>query len=865
MDLSQTKLTKVEWTNTEIPVSDGEKSILKLIIDGYHNVNIRTNPNQSMFQIMKIDYTPENEAFLYKKYYETQILEMIAKNSNKISFKIPDLVSKQPKKVDVLRIEHIDKTLELRTAEIFEYVLIDICKKLLDISPNQEGVASVGDAFWYYTLIQIRKSTIINTNRYVLQFVDYLISYMKPQIGVRSIIKQAYEFIEKNQYLLKYEDLTLFQHQKSLFSIMRDPSPKLVLYTAPTGTGKTLSPLGVSEQYRVIFICVARHVGLALAKSAISVGKRIAFAFGCETASDIRLHYFAASNYTVNKRSGAIAKVDNSIGDKVEIMICDVQSYLTAMHYMLAFNEESTIVTYWDEPTITMDYPEHELHQKIHENWRQNKISKMVLSCATLPTENEIQETLMDFRCKFEGAEIHTIESYDCKKSIAILNKEGRAMLPHTIPEFSDYNRLMESVQFCESNKTLLRYFDLSEIVRFIEAVHGSPSPLAARYHIDSYFSDISEITMNSLKLYYLEIFKHLDATRWPKLHAELTTTQKSKFSPPLQPKDNRSVAGEPIRKTKSVQVERPLKAPTAAVGIQKTQSTDVAAAAASTTTGGILLTTADAYTLTDGPTIFIAEDVEKIGKFYIQWSKIPPTVFDRMMEKIEKNNEVQKNLDLVQQKLEDKMGTNKPAAADENANGAKKDRKDNRREEMDPEIRRLCQQIEILRGQIQSVNLDQVYIPNSQTHQALWAGTKVPNAFSPNIDDTVVRDIMELSVDNSMKILLLLGIGMFVNTPNPTYMEIMKRLAYEQKLYLIIASSDYIYGTNYAFCHGFIGKDLTNMTQQKIIQAMGRVGRNKIQQEYTVRFRDDSIMMRLFRQQEENLEAINMCRLFSE
>ena len=32
--------------------------------------------------------------------------------------------------------------------------------------------------------------------------------------------------------------------------------------------------------------------------------------------------------------------------------------------------------------------------------------------------------------------------------------------------------------------------------------------------------------------------------------------------------------------------------------------------------------------------------------------------------------------------------------------------------------------------------------------------------------------------------------------------MDIMKKLAEEQKLYLIIASSDYIYGTNYQFCH---------------------------------------------------------------
>ena len=31
-------------------------------------------------------------------------------------------------------------------------------------------------------------------------------------------------------------------------------------------------------------------------------------------------------------------------------------------------------------------------------------------------------------------------------------------------------------------------------------------------------------------------------------------------------------------------------------------------------------------------------------------------------------------------------------------------------------------------------------------------------------------------------------------------YLEIMKELAYEQKLYIIIASTDYIYGTNYSF-----------------------------------------------------------------
>ena len=117
--------------------------------------------------------------------------------------------------------------------------------------------------------------------------------------------------------------------------------------------------------------------------------------------------------------------------------------------------------------------------------------------------------------------------------------------------------------------------------------------------------------------------------------------------------------------------------------------------------------------------------------------------------------------------------------------------------------------------------------------------------------------------VDNAWKILLLMGIGVFINHDNITYTEIMKRLADEQKLYMIIASSDYIYGTNYQFCHGFLSKDL-NLTQEKIIQAMGRIGRNNIQQTYTVRFRDDEQIMKLFTSETEKPEIINMNRLFN-
>ena len=491
MDLTQSKLTKIEWGNVEIPISDSEKAILNLIKDGYQNVNIRSNVNQSLFQTMKVEFTPENEIYLYNKYFEKDIQQLCDKYNKKLKepldFQMVRTTSKQPKKADIIRIDYMDKNIESKKAEIFEYILFDFCTTIIKSIAGK----TTKYAFALYTLIQLKKCSIPNTNSILMKFVDNVIQYTNQQITISEVILQSYEFIEKNPYLLKYEDMTLFNHQKQLFSIIknRPEVPKLILYIAPTGTGKTLSPIGISQQYRVIFICVARHIGLALAKSSISMGKKIAFAFGCETASDIRLHYFAASSYSVNKKSGSIAKVDNSVGDRVEIMICDVKSYLTAMHYMLAFNEETNIVTYWDEPTITMDYPEHELHQQIHENWKQNKISKMVLSCATLPKEKEIISTVNDFRNKFELAEIHTIQSYDCRKSISLLNKDGKCMLPHTIPEFVDYNKLMECISHCEENKTLLRYFDLSEIVRYIKYIN----------HISNK-TDLSRETINTLE-----------------------------------------------------------------------------------------------------------------------------------------------------------------------------------------------------------------------------------------------------------------------------------------------------------------------------------------------------------------------------
>jgi len=108
------------------------------------------------------------------------------------------------------------------------------------------------------------------------------------------------------------------------------------------------------------------------------------------------------------------------------------------------------------------------------------------------------------------------------------------------------------------------------------------------------------------------------------------------------------------------------------------------------------------------------------------------------------------------------------------------------------------------------------------------------------------------------------MGIGVFTNNHDNNYTEIMKQLATQQKLYMIIASSDYIYGTNYQFCHGYISKDLGNMTQEKTIQALGRIGRNQINKDYSIRFRDDSLIEKIFVDVEYRPEVDNMNKLFN-
>ena len=890
MDLNQRKLNKSEWEGIEIPTTDGEKNILSFLNKGYSELNLKENSSLSLLSILKIDYNDNMEAYLYKLYFQKscKIIEdgLFALEPNYVKIKFNS--NTKLCSADKIRLERYDEK-SIRKFDVYEYLLISLCEKFINYkkkeiekkmknpgyTPSKIKSSSV---YNYYTLHILTSYKIVKLNKHVLYICNQLLNLFKDTIDLSFLIRHSYEFIECNELITKYQDLQLYTHQKELFQSCKSiKTPKLILYIAPTGTGKTLSPIPLLNDYKIIFVCAARHVGLALARASITMDKKIAFAFGCNSADDIRLHYFAAKDFVKNKRSGGIGKVDNSAGDNVEMIISDIKSFLPAMYYLREFNKDENgayrydnLLVYWDEPTITLDYENHEIHEIIKKNWKENFIPNMILSSATLPKCHEITETISDFRSKFSydniEAEIINIESYDCKKTISIIDNNGFSVCPHHICE--TFEMLQIIGEYCSSNLSLMRYMDLKSISEFIMYVNEN-NFISNNYKFDKYFDNINDINMNNIKKYYIVILNKIFHGTWGSIYVHFKNSRNLKIMNnsekssselvrttslnPFNQYNKLDMAGEIITKTMSESQTNPNHIPHGKAGIY--------------------LTTKDAYTLKDGPTIYITNEIEKMAKFCIQQASIPSVIIDDIMTKInynnginEKINKLDKEIDFIKEQSEKTISCNN--TDNQKRSKSTKDSKKFNRDVSDEnytELSKLAQNINELRNFIKHINLNDSFIPNKQNHIKKWASKmNTQNSFTSNIDETVVNEIMTLhNIDDLWKILLMMGIGVFINHENIKYTEIMKQLADEQKLYIIIASSDYIYGTNYQFCHGYISKDL-NLTQEKIIQAMGRVGRTSIQQEYTIRFRDNSVITKLFTPDENKREVINMNRLFN-
>ena len=823
MDLRQLKLSKAEWDGIEVPVSPSEQRILTLIQTGYHDVNLKHNDTLSLLGFLKVKETDSMQHHLFLNYLVPKVKDVIKKYENELeddyvksmldrlkTISIPPKKIKPIQKADSLRLNNSSKTLKsVHHDDIFEFVLIDEFDMVLQSIANEQNVKAIAPV---YTMNALINYDIYGLNQALRSFIEWFVSDMKKSITPRFVVAIASSIFEKNQRLLKFANQTLYSHQKKLFTVMKRPGKKIVLYTAPTGTGKTISPIGLAEAKKVIFVCAARHVGLALARSALSVGRKIAFAFGCETPGDVKLHYAAAVDYIKDWKTGGIRKVDNSNGSKVEMIITDVQSYVSAMHYMLAFTDNpDDVVMYWDEPTISLDYEEHSLHPLIRKTWSENTIPNIVLSSATLPSADDLSPMLNELK-SIKGFDVYSIQSQDFKKTIPLLGETNRVQMPHLVAKTSE--QLRASARHCLTHNSVMRYIDVEEAVRFIlAATSKTRNWLSERaknnrsLDFDYVFPDIESVTLQTIKQYYCSLCAEIDVSKFGEMKEHFSASKakpKARFS------------------------------------------------------SSIHLTTSDAYTITDGPALYLTNDVDKVAKVLLKEANIAKDHLNDIMRGIVMNNGINNKVDVLQKQLEDQLKLKEGKE--------KKQDLDNR--QMTSESRQILNNIENLQSQIRVVSLDDSYIPNKLSHQKKYVqdmNELVGKPFSSDIPEGVVEEIMMISgVEDSWKILLMMGIGVFAKDLDPTYAEIMKDLADTQQLFLIIASTDYIYGTNYQFCHGYIGKDLGNISQEKCIQALGRIGRNKLQYEYTIRFRCDELLEKVFFEDRYKPEARNMNKLFS-
>ena len=162
MDLNQRKLNKSEWESIEVPVSQSEIDILKLIIDGFHNVNIRVNNNKSLFSYLKIEYNEKFEEYVYNKYFRERVkvieekLRAIQPSYKKID--VDGII--RLNSADKIRMERNDEE-SIKKSDVYENTLLTHIDKLLQYYLEKNKILV---SFHYFTLYKLIRNNIFRLN-----------------------------------------------------------------------------------------------------------------------------------------------------------------------------------------------------------------------------------------------------------------------------------------------------------------------------------------------------------------------------------------------------------------------------------------------------------------------------------------------------------------------------------------------------------------------------------------------------------------------------------------------------------------------------------------------------------------------------
>ena len=226
-------------------------------------------------------------------FIKNSIKHIILKNNNNIS----------NKKADLIRFNNTDKLLSQNKKDIIELLLWIWCLNCL----NTKKENSKKWLFYYYTISKLIKYNIHLFNNIFKTELQNILNNLKKNIKLTEIIGFGVEIIEKISYLQILDD-KLYDHQKELFTYCKYPNPKLI-HIAPTGTGKTMSPLGLSEKYKVHikYWCYYHWQNMQYLCKKVALLLAVMMVY--------TTYYYTAKDYTMKKNQG-IGRVDNTVGIK---------------------------------------------------------------------------------------------------------------------------------------------------------------------------------------------------------------------------------------------------------------------------------------------------------------------------------------------------------------------------------------------------------------------------------------------------------------------------------------------------------------------------------------------------------------------
>ena len=420
MEFQLNKLTKYEWESIEVKCNSLEKNILSMILNGYKEHSSKFYVKKTFQDVFKFEHK-EADYYVYQEIFKKYVDKM-TKTYDLSIYEVKKIKGHIQKK-DLIRLNNAAS--KQNTEDIIEWILLSELKNFLKKK----------NYIYYYNIYYLIKYYKINIH--IKEFIEQSLSIFKENVDLLDILKKSKEFIQDNP-VFDYTPYGLKEHQKDMYCLLEKKEPKLILYRAPTSSGKTLTPIGITQGYKVIFVCASKHIGLSLAKSCVNVNVNVAFSFGCNSIEDIRLHYSSVTHYIKVKNR---KKPNHMEGSKVEIMISDLYSYEHACNYMFRYNKKEDIVLFWDEPTISMDYDTHPLHNLISSIWEKNQIPTIVLCSATLPNYIDLSPLCEKYKAKYQG-NTYYIDSIDDPTNITLIHTKGDIIIPHRLFQ-NDHKKLI--------------------------------------------------------------------------------------------------------------------------------------------------------------------------------------------------------------------------------------------------------------------------------------------------------------------------------------------------------------------------------------------------------------------------------------